>query len=194
MSPIATCTAFDGQRRIASGPLASVVLATKKALDAGAAGPVLIFDDHSSRPVEVDWRGTPDDVLSRLPRDAGSEEASPRGRGRPKLGVVAREVTLLPRHWDWLAAQPGGASAALRRLVEDARRTHLGRDRARLAAESVDRFMLAMTGDQPGHEEASRAFWRKERERFMQLTDAWPADVREHVRGLAVRAWDAAAE
>ena len=193
MSPLesSTCIAFDGHHRIASGALASVVLATKHAVDAGVAGPVLIFDEHSSLPVEVDLRGSPDDVLARLPTPVEPiDESVARGPGRPKLGVVAREVTLLPRHWDWLAAQPGGASATLRRLVEDARRQGRERDRARQAGEAVDRFMLAMAGDLPNYEEATRAFWRQEREGFEQMTEAWPVDIREHVRRLASRAWD----
>jgi hypothetical protein len=104
--------------------------------------------------------------------------------------VVPREVTLLPRHWDWLGEQPGGASAVLRRLVEQALRGHGAKDRARHAMEAVDRFMLAMTGDFAGHEEASRAFYRRDRERFMALTEPWPVDVRDHLRRLATGAWD----
>nr|WP_199045165.1 DUF2239 family protein [Dyella sp. ASV24] len=188
----ASCTAFDGHRRIAAGTPAEVALAVKHAVDAGAKGPVLVFDDLSSRLVEFDLRGTSDEILARLPAPPSDEEPAPRGPGRPRLGVIAREVTLLPRHWDWLAEQPGGASATLRRLVEEARRTHRERDAVRLAGEAVDRFMSAMTGNLANHEEASRAFWRKERERFIQLTDAWPVDVREHVRVLATRAWQAA--
>ncbi|AIF46425.1 DUF2239 family protein [Dyella japonica] len=187
-----SCIAFDGHRQIAAGTLAEVALAAKQAIDAGVAGPLLVFDELSSLPVELDLRGTADDVLARLPVSTPEEDTAPRGPGRPKLGVIAREVTLLPRHWDWLASQPGGASATLRRLVEEARRTHREHDAARLTGEAVDRFMSAMTGNLPGHEEASRAFWRKERERFIQLTDAWPGDVREHVRRLATRAWQAA--
>lgn len=188
------CTAFDGERRIASGSLAEVALAAKQALDGGAEGPLLVFDDRSGRPVDIDFRGTAEQVLARLPSMDGEAEEAPvtRGPGRPRLGVVAREVTLLPRHWDWLSEQPGGASATLRRLVEEARRAGGDRDRHRQAAEAVDRFMLAMAGNLPGYEEASRAFWRKERERFTQLTAAWPQDVREHVRHLATRAWDEA--
>lgn len=185
------CVAFDGHRRIATGSLAKVALAAKHAIDGGAAGPVLIFDDGSGRQLDVDFRGTDAEVVSRLPVEGEAEApAAPRGPGRPKLGVVAREITLLPRHWDWLAEQPGGASATLRRLVEEARRANGGRDRNRQASEAVDRFMLAMAGNLPNYEEASRAFWRKERERFAGLTDAWPADVREHVQHLASRAWD----
>lgn len=184
-----SCTAFDGTRQIASGPLAEVVSATKQAIDAGAAGPVLIFDDRSGRQVEIDFRGPAEQVLGRLRTFEKAEEPA-RGPGRPKLGVVAREVTLLPRHWEWLATQSGGASATLRRLVEEARRQSHGRDHARVAGEAVDRFMLAMTGNLPGHEEASRAFWRKEYARFSELTAMWPADVREHVRRLVAKAWD----
>jgi uncharacterized protein len=186
----ATCSAFDHQRLIASGPLVEVVRATKQALDEGAHGPLLIFDDRSSRQIEIDFRGTVAQVLARLPQGEAAPEAIARGPGRPKLGVVPREVTLLPRHWDWLSGQPGGASAVLRRLVEQAMRTHGARDRAWLAQESVDRFMLAMTGDLSQHEEVSRAFYRHERERFITLTEPWPRDVRDHLRRLATTAWD----
>lgn len=185
-----TCSAFDHQRLIASGPLIEVVRATKQALDAGAQGPLLIFDDRSSRQIEIDFRGTAEQVLARLPLGETAPELVARGPGRPKLGVVPREVTLLPRHWDWLSSQPGGASAVLRRLVEQTMRHHGAKDRARLAQESVDRFMLAMTGDLGQHEEASRAFYRHERERFITLTEPWPRDVRDHLRRLAAAAWD----
>jgi hypothetical protein len=184
-----TCSAFDHQRLIASGSLVEVVRATKQALDAGARGPLLIFDDQSSRQIEIDFRGTTTQVLARLSQGEAAPEPVARGPGRPKLGVVPREVTLLPRHWDWLSSQPGGASAVLRRLVEQAMRTHGAKDRARLAQESVDRFMLAMTGDLSQHEEASRAFYRHERERFITLTEPWPDDVRDHLRQLAATAW-----
>jgi hypothetical protein len=184
------CTAFDGQRLLASGSCAEVALAVKRALDAGAAGPVQVFDDRSGRPVEFDLRGSEADVQARLQ----AAPAAPRGPGRPRLGVKPREVTLLPRHWDWLAAQPGGASAVLRRLVEQAIREGGSAQRAREAAEAVDRFMLTMTGNLPGYEEASRAFWRGEREAFTRLTGDWPADVRDHLRRLAAIAWDESGE
>ncbi|MGN6283117.1 DUF2239 family protein [Frateuria sp.] len=183
-----TCTAFEGHRLLASGPCVEVALAVKRAADGGAADVLLVFDDRNGRPVEFDLRGSEADVLARLQ----PAPAPVRGPGRPRLGVTAREVTLLPRHWDWLASQPGGASGVLRRLVEQTIREGGGRQRARESAEAVDRFMLAMTGNLPGHEEASRAFWRGERERFAQLTQAWPRDVRDHLRHLAAIAWDEA--
>ncbi|OOG48658.1 DUF2239 family protein [Rhodanobacter sp. C01] len=184
------CSAFAGNRLIADGALADVVRATKQALDAGVRDPLLIFDNHDSRQIEVDFRGTEHQVLARLPQVEVAPEPAARGPGRPKLGVVPREVTLLPRHWDWLGQQPGGASAVLRRLVEQALRGHGAKDRARHAMEAVDRFMLVMTGDLVGHEEASRAFYRRDRERFTTLTEPWPVDVRDHLRRLVTIAWD----
>src|SRR4051812_26535135 len=162
-------TAFEGFRCIASGDLARVALETKRVVDRGGRGAILIFDDATGEQVDVDFRGTPEDVLGRLapgegrgdpaaaPDDPGRE--GPRGPGRPRLGVVAREVTLLPRHWDWLNGQPGGASVALRKLVEQARRENEGRDRARRSQEAAYRFMSAMAGNFPGFEEATRAFF-----------------------------------
>ncbi|HET6806609.1 MAG TPA: DUF2239 family protein [Frateuria sp.] len=186
--PEAPCTAFDGDRLLASGPCAEVALAVKRAHEAGSAGPLLAFDDHTGHPVEFDLRGSEAEVRARLQ----PAPPAPRRPGRPRLGVIAREVTLLPRHWDWLGSQPGGASAALRRLVEHASRDGGGAQRARESAEAVDRFMLAMAGNLPGYEEASRAFWRGERARLDELTRRWPPDVRRHLRHLATLAWDAA--
>jgi len=192
-SQAVSCIAFDGSKQIAHGTLADVARAAKQALDTGAAGPLLVFDERDSHQVEIDFRGSVDDVLSRLaPHAAPAAAAEPasRGPGRPKLGVVPREVTLLPRHWAWLGQQPGGASAVLRRLVEQSIRHGGGKERARQAMESVDRFMRVMAGDEPGYEEASRAFYRGDRARFGVLTATWPADVGAHVRQLAAVAWD----
>ena len=188
------CTAFEGARRIASGHLAEVASKAKAAVDKGRQ--VLIFDDASSESIEVDFRGTVDDVLQRLAeRDRKESPAvatadTPRGPGRPKLGVVAREITLLPRHWDWLNTQPGGASVALRKLVEAARRANEGKDRVRQSQEAAYRFMSAMAGNRPGFEEATRALFAGRRERFEQLISPWPRDVRDHARKLADAAFE----
>jgi hypothetical protein len=187
-----TCTAFAGTRRIASGPPEQVALAVKAASDAKGDGLLLIFDDVSGASMDFDLRGTPEDILARL-APVGTPEQQPepaRGPGRPKLGVVAREVTLLPRHWDWLNAQPGGASVALRKLVDAARVTHAGADRRRLAQQSADRFMSALAGNEPGYEEAARALYAGDRARFAQSMVAWPADVRDHALRLAAAAFD----
>ena len=153
---------------------------------------LLIFDDVSGASMDFDLRGTPEDILARLaPEGTPEQQPEPaRGPGRPKLGVVAREVTLLPRHWDWLNAQPGGASVALRKLVDAARVTHAGADRRRLAQQSADRFMSALAGNEPGYEEAARALYAGDRARFDQSMVAWPADVRDHALRLAAAAFD----
>ena len=187
-----SCTAFAGFKRIASGPPEQVALAVKAALDAEQDHPLLVFDDASGRPIDIDLRGTPQEILARLaPEETPDHPAEPaRGPGRPKLGVVAREITLLPRHWDWLAAQPGGASVALRKLVDAARVTHADADRRRLAQQAADRFMSALAGNEPGYEEAARALYAGDRARFAQYMMAWPTDVSDHALRLAAAAFD----
>jgi hypothetical protein len=161
-------------------------------LDAESGYPLLVFDDASGQLIDFDLRGTSDEILARLSAEARPEQTPgpARGPGRPKLGVVAREVTLLPRHWEWLSAQPGGASVALRKLVEAARVTHAGADRRRAAQQAADRFMSALAGNEPGYEEAARALYGGDRLRFEQSMVAWPADVRDHAVRLAAAAFD----
>jgi hypothetical protein len=162
-----------------------------KASRGGAAKPIIIFDDSSGRPVDLDLRGTDQDIVARLSLPLPDAEpagaaAEPRGRGRPKLGVVAREVTLLPQHWQWLAAQPGGASLALRRLVDEAGRSGGERGRGHAAREAAYHFMSVMAGNQPGFEEASRALFAGDEQRLVDLVAGWPRDIREHVVTLAL--------
>lgn len=171
MDAFPTFTAFAADRCVARGPLREVLVA----LHARGAGgePVLVFEDRSGKQVDFDLRGTADEVLARA--------IPPAGPGRPRLGVVAREVTLLPRHWEWLEAQSGGASAALRRLVEEAARRDPGEQEARRAIEAASRIMTALAGDRPGYEEASRALFARDGRRFAGLIRRWPADVRRHL-------------
>lgn len=193
---IHACTAFAGTQRLAGGPVRDVARAVKTHLDAHPESQVLVFDNTSAHPVEFDLRGTVEDVVARIDQAAPSaaepaeSESRPRGPGRPKLGVIAREVTLLPRHWDWLAAQPGGASVTLRKLVEDARRAAEGADRRRTAQEAAYRFMSAMAGNAAGFEEATRALFAADAAAFESLTHTWPADVRDFARELASRAFN----
>jgi uncharacterized protein len=199
----ASWIAFAGTRRIHSGRPAEVARAAKLAVDEGEQA-VLVFDD-ANRVLDVDYRGSDEDVIARLGlvddsstqfngngkgEDASPylENPAPRGRGRPRLGVVAREVTLLPRHWDWLATQSGGASAAVRRLVDAARQSNAEKDRLRTAKESAYRFISAMAGNERGFEEATRALFAGDEARFVAMSDSWPHDVREHARALARQA------
>jgi hypothetical protein len=176
-------TAFIGSRRLASGSLDQVALAAKKAVDRGMQQPVLIYNDSTGRAIDIDGRGSDAEILARLARPA--QPPLPRGRGRPKLGVVAREVTLLPRHWQWLSSQPGGASVAIRKLVETARRANQEVDQRRQRQEAAYHFMSAMAGNLANFEEASRALFANDRARFTELVGAWPADVRDHAAKLA---------
>ena len=171
-------TLFAGERRLVAGPPAAVAL---EALTAPQdEGPVLAFDDATGKVVDLDLRGSAAEVVARYALPAVA-----RGRGRPKLGVVAREITLLPRHWDWLAAQPGGASVALRKLVEQARRETAGSGERQARQAAAYAFMSCMAGDLPGYEEAIRALFADDRPGVETRTRPWPADVRAHALKLA---------
>jgi hypothetical protein len=172
-------TAFAGEHLVAGGGLRAMLGKVKAYLDDGGEERVLIFEDQTGRQVDFDFRGAPEEVLDR------ADPAGPRtGPGRPKLGVVAREITLLPRHWEWLERQPSGASAALRRLVDEARKREPGRERARLVREAASKVMWAMAGDLPNFEEASRALFGRDQARFEKLIAAWPKDLRKHLARL----------
>lgn len=164
-----TFTAFMGADIIASGPEAEVAAAVR---ELGAAASIGVYDDATGRPVDI------------AQADAPAASSEIRGPGRPKLGVVAREVTLLPRHWEWLATQPGGASAALRRMVDAARKED-GATPLRAAQEAAYRFMHDMAGDLPGYEEAIRALFGGDREAMAREIAGWPADVRGYALRLA---------
>jgi uncharacterized protein len=177
-----TYTAFDGHRLLASGPLLDVTLAVK-ASPGLAAGTILTFDDDSGKVVDLDLHGSAAEIAAR--HRAREEGLAARSRGRPKLGVVAREVTLLPRHWEWLAAQRGGASVTLRRLIDEARKAEGGQAAVRAARDNAYRFMSAIGGDLPGFEEAVRALYAGDSVRLDHHLAAWPEDLRLHVRKLA---------
>ena len=196
-----TCIAFLNGRRLASGPVLEVALAVHHTVQEVETPDVLVFDSSSSRIVEIDWRGNADDIRRRLspseeptvpePADAAVESPPVRKRGRPKLGVVGREVTLLPRHWEWLATQPGGASVTLRKLVDQARRSRSAADRKRRAQEVAYRFMVTIAGDAQGFEEASRGLFAGDREKLAAQIRSWPPDVQEHLLHLASPALEA---
>ena len=180
-----TYSAFDGHRLLASGPLLDVTLAVK-ASPGLAAGTILTFDDDTGKVVDLDIHGTAEEIAAR--HRAREEGHAARSRGRPKLGVVAREVTLLPRHWEWLATQRGGASVTLRRLIDEARKAESGQSAVRAARDAAYRFMSAIGGDLPGFEEAARALYAGDTGRLEQELAAWPEDLRTHVRKLAAPA------
>ncbi len=174
-----TYSAFLGTSLLASGTLVEVLAALKSQFDQDQGAICLTFEDQTGRQLDFDLRGTLNEVLAR------HEPAPARvGPGRPKLGVVAREVSLLPRHWEWLEQQPSGASAAIRRLVDEARKRDPGEQQARQAIEAAGRFLSAMAGNLPGYEEAGRALYARNRERFEELIKEWPQDIRANALRL----------
>jgi uncharacterized protein len=182
-------SAFSGDRLIAFGLLAEVLAAAKAYVDTSDDPQLLIFEDRTGRQVDFDFRGSLDEVLTRsLPPPERT------GPGRPKLGVVSREVSLLPRHWEWLEAQPQGISAALRRLVDEARKQNPGEQRARKGREALNRFMTAIAGNRPNYEEATRALFASDHARFEELISDWPEDIRAHLLRVLEDSLDASAD
>lgn len=166
---------FEKDSLVLSGGISEVATVLKARFDRGELGGVLCFEVGSGAQVEIDLRGSLDEVLGRVaPREV-------RGRGRPRLGVVGREVSLFPRHWEWLEQQPNGSSAALRRLVEQATKGPTGRDQARRRREALSRVLMAIAGDRPGYEEVCRALFAGDDARLEGLVGCWPDDLRKYV-------------
>ena len=178
-----TYTVFAGPRRLASGTLEDVAAAAGNAGDCPQ--PVLVFSDVTGNQIELDLRGGEQRVRARYRSKLAPQALAVRGRGRPRLGVVAREVTLLPDQWEWLASQPGGASVVLRRLVQEARGAGSARDRMRRAQERSYKVMVAIAGDRPGFEEAARSLFAAKLDAFRSHTALWPSDIHEHLLRLA---------
>ena len=179
-----TYAAFIGDRLIANGPLEAILHPVKDRFDRDPSTLFLIFEEETGWPVDFDLRGSLDQVIAR------ATPPKPRtGPGRPRLGVASREVSLLPRHWEWLEQQPNGASAALRRLVDQARLQEPDRQRSRRAREAVGRFLSAMAGNRPGYEEACRALYTVDRARFEKLIRKWPKDIKKYLQGRAGEAF-----
>lgn len=176
-------SAFLDGKRFVTGPLHEVAVAVLRARQAGPETYPLILSNATGQPIDLDLRGDEKAVAARYTVAAPIQP--PKGRGRPKLGVVAREVTLLPEHWDWLAAQPGGASVALRKLVHEARRGGGDAARTRQAHDRAYHAMSTLAGDLAGFEEASRALYAGDRARLLAHMATWPDDVRAYVLELA---------
>ena len=180
MDEIKTYTAFLGDSQIAAGRLEDLLPPVKAQFDKPGCPLILIFENANGKQVDFELRGSLEGVL------ASAIPAKPKtGPGRPKLGVVAREISLLPRHWEWLEQHPSGASAAIRRLIDDARKKEPSREKTRGAKEATGRVLTALAGDRPGYEEATRALYAGNAERFKLEIKCWPNDVRAYAALLA---------
>jgi len=191
-----TYSAFVGDTLLFSGPLEAMLLKAKEYVDGGGVAPLLIFEDSSGRQTDFDFRGTPEDVLARISahplfKGMPETEKSSAGPGRPRLGVVCREISLLPRHWEWLERQTGGSSAALRRLVDEARKREPEKADVGPMRDAVSRFLSAMAGNLPNYEEVTRALYAGRYNHIERLMQDWPADIRGHSMRLVERCVEA---
>lgn len=183
-------TAFDGHKLLIQGPLDKVVLKVKKHLGDNPTSPILVFSDSTGKQIDFDLSGSDKDVLQRLQvYIAVDQPLAHSGLGRPKLGVVSREVSLLPEHWEWLATQSGGASATLRKLVDQAKKQLIGKDSVKRSQERTYAFMSALAGNLPNYEEALRALFAKNKKKFEAEINEWPKDVKNHATKMAKSAF-----
>jgi len=192
MEQLTTYTAFEGSELVFRGSLQHVVTKIKKRMGKTSHSEVLLFSDETGKLMDFNFHGTEKDVLKRLEvfssvsdRHGKEESASPAGPGRPKLGVISREVSLLPRHWEWLAAQPSGSSATLRKLIEEAKKKSSGGATVKQLQERCYKVMSVLAGDLSGYEEALRSLYKKDEERFLVQIKEWPKDIRKHIAELA---------
>ncbi len=186
METATTYTAFDGSQVFAKGSLTEVVKKIKTAIGKSANNSILIFSDTTGRTMDFNFQGSEKDVSKRLEVYVAEEPSVvPAGPGRPKIGVVSREVSLQPRHWEWLATQSGGASATLRLLVEHAKKKGEGTLNTKQAQERTYKFMSVMGGDLPGYEEALRALYKSDEKTFASHISKWPEDIRTFTEQLA---------
>lgn len=172
--------AFADNKKIASGDIIAVALKVKKYTKNYNESSILVFDQMTSHQVELDLRGTDEEVERRLTALLEPEEKKC-GPGRPKLGVVSKEVTLLPQHWEWLALQPGGASVTLRKLIEEAKKKNSGKDQIRQAQDAAYKFMHAIAGDFSNYEEALRALYAADFGQLQKMISDWPKDIQKHI-------------
>jgi len=185
MTDLASYYVFVGDKLVFEGELAEAALAVH-GLSEAREQKAVIFQGNTGTELDLDLRGTATEVGKRYPSSASTEpgpeaepepDPEPRKRGRPKLGVVGREVTLLPRHWQWLDTQRGGASAALRRLVDESRKANSGDDAARAAQVRTQRLLTTLAGNEPGFEEALRSLYARDAKGFAAHTQMLSADV-----------------
>ncbi|MBC7539648.1 MAG: DUF2239 family protein [Bacteriovorax sp.] len=186
METINTYTAFDGHKLFGQGDLSEIVIKIKKQLGKSDNASIIIFSDNTGKVFDFNFQGTLSDVKKRLDMYIQTEVPEVNaGAGRPKLGVISREISLLPQHWEWLATQPGGSSSTLRKLVDEAKKKTSGGPSIKQTQEIVHRFASAMAGDFEGFEEALRALYRKDKGLFHAQMKNWPEDIRDYIIELS---------
>lgn len=186
-----TYTAFEGHKLLSHGSLETIAVDIRKQLKARPEARILIFSDSSGKQMDLDLSGTEKETLERLKVFQANDTCQAQGPGRPKLGVVSREVSLLPQHWEWLSNQQGGASATLRRLVEEKIKQPLSsKDQVKKDQEVAFKFLTAIAGDLPNFEEAIRYLYRRDKKKFKDLIASWPGDLKTHTMRLTENVFD----
>lgn len=181
-----TFTAFQNNNMLTSGQPWEVAIALKAAMKVDRESEFLCFDDSKGSFIDLNLSGSYEDIIERYkPAEPTSQKNKHSKAGRPSLGVISKEITLLPRHWEWLAQQESSASATLRKLVETAIKSNSQEELVRQAKATTDRFMISMLGDEINYENAARALYRGDKVQFRDLTRRWPADLRHHVMRLS---------
>jgi hypothetical protein len=190
-TPTPLYTAFENHQRIAQGTLIEIATAIKKRLGKASHGDAILFSDATGKVMEINFQGNLKTVLQRLAvfqtdtknPETKNVETQP-GPGRPKLGVVSREISLLPNQWEWLASQPGGASPVLRRLVDEARRKANTEPTPAQLQEKAYRFLSVIAGDLPLYEEALRALYQSDQKKFITAMKSWPEAISSYALAL----------
>lgn len=179
-----TYTAFDGSKIISQGTLAHIALSLKQKTREQKTATLLVFSDLTGRQIDIDLSGTDKQVLDRLKVYSPQELQANTGAGRPKLGVMPREISLLPNHWEWLLNQDGGSSAVIRNLIDEKMKSR-SKDKVKSAQETTYKFLSAIAGDLPNFEEAIRFLYRKDKKKFSELISSWPKDIIKYSMMLA---------
>lgn len=185
-------TAFNNTNKLANGPLIEVIMAMKTAIIENQNAKILCFLDENGAMIDFDLSGSNEQIIARLLTQFKAPSTSEQieiietqsKAGRPKLGVIAKEVTLLPRHWEWLGAQNGGASATLRRLVEIAAKESIGIAARKNAQNATYRFLQNIAGDFENYEEVLRAIFADDFEKMRNLMKNWPQDIQNYAQKL----------
>ncbi|MCH7331632.1 DUF2239 family protein [Acinetobacter modestus] len=170
-----TYTAFLNEQCLASGLLADVAIAIQQHANQSNST-ILIFNDQTGRQIDLDLSGSEQNIQQRY-----AEPEMVKKVGRPKLGVISREITLQQKHWDWLDQQSSSASAVIRKLIDKELNDPNSESNRMLAKQATDRFMSAMLGNMPNYEEATRALYQGDREVFLDLIRDYPKDIKEYL-------------
>ncbi len=169
-------SSFIGDRHLFTGDLKGMLSQTHAYISRHGEEGLLIFDNFSGRQIDYNFRVSLEELLGKeLP------PTPKKGPGRPRLGVVCGEISLLPRHWDWLQRQRQSASATIRRLIEAAMKEASPEEKTREAIDAAGKFLWTMAGNLSDFEEASRALYAQKWHILDAITAAWPEDIAKHL-------------